>query len=91
MNKFFKFMLIMLLPIWLVAKNDDYTQVAAQIKESLQKVITEYRAGNVEQAVSDTQNAYFGLFEDVEAGIRINLGQKKAYSMAKHQMTCKKE
>ena len=81
MNKFFKFMLIMLLPIWLVAKNDDYTQVAAQIKESLQKVITEYRAGNVEQAVSDTQNAYFGLFEDVEAGIRINLGQKKAYSM----------
>ena len=83
MNKFFKFMLIMLLPIWLVAKNEDYEQVAAQIKESLQKVITEYRAGNVEQAVSDTQNAYFGLFEDVEAGIRINLGQKKAYSMEK--------
>lgn len=83
MNKFLKFMLIMLLPIWLIAKNDDYTQVAAQIKESLQKVITEYRAGNVEQAVSDTQNAYFGLFEDVEAGIRINLGQKKAYSMEK--------
>ncbi len=73
----------MLLPIWLMAKNDDYEQVAAQIKESLQKVITEYRAGNVEQAVSDTQNAYFGLFEDVEAGIRINLGQKKAYSMEK--------
>ena len=83
MNKFLKFMLIMLLPIWLMAKNDDYEQVAAQIKESLQKVITEYRAGNVEQAVSDTQNAYFGLFEDVEAGIRINLGQKKAYSMEK--------
>lgn len=83
MNKFLKFMLIMVLPIWLVAKNDDYEQVAAQIKESLQKVITEYRAGNVEQAVSDTQNAYFGLFEDVEAGIRINLGQKKAYSMEK--------
>ena len=83
MNKFLKFMLIMLLPIWLVAKNDDYEQVAAQIKESLQKVITEYRAGNIEQAVSDTQNAYFGLFEDVEAGIRINLGQKKAYSMEK--------
>ncbi len=83
MNKFFKFMLIMLLPVWLMAKNDDYTQVAAQIKESLQKVITEYRAGNVEQAVSDTQNTYFGLFEDVEAGIRINLGQKKAYSMEK--------
>ena len=76
-------MLIMLLPIWLIAKNEDYEQVAAQIKESLQKVITEYRAGNVEQAVSDTQNAYFGLFEDVEAGIRINLGQKKAYSMEK--------
>ena len=73
----------MLLPIWLIAKNEDYEQVAAQIKESLQKVITEYRAGNVEQAVSDTQNAYFGLFEDVEAGIRINLGQKKAYSMEK--------
>ncbi|WP_107775850.1 FTR1 family iron permease [Campylobacter concisus] len=83
MNKFLKFMLIMLLPIWLIAKNEDYEQVAAQIKESLQKVITEYRAGNVEQAVSDTQNAYFGLFEDVEAGIRINLGQKKAYSMEK--------
>ncbi|WP_107690757.1 FTR1 family iron permease [Campylobacter concisus] len=83
MNKFLKFMLIMLLPIWLIAKNEDYEQVAAQIKESLQKVITEYRAGNIEQAVSDTQNAYFGLFEDVEAGIRINLGQKKAYSMEK--------
>ena len=83
MNKFLKFILIMLLPIWLIAKNEDYEQVAAQIKESLQKVITEYRAGNVEQAVSDTQNAYFGLFEDVEAGIRINLGQKKAYSMEK--------
>ena len=83
MNKFLKFMLIMLLPIWLIAKNEDYEQVAAQIKESLQKVIIEYRAGNVEQAVSDTQNAYFGLFEDVEAGIRINLGQKKAYSMEK--------
>ena len=34
MNKFFKFMLIMLLPIWLVAKNDDYTQVAAQISNN---------------------------------------------------------
>ena len=83
MSKFFKFMLIMLLPVWLMAKNEDYEQVAAQIKESLQKVITEYRAGNVEQAVADTQNAYFGLFEDVEAAIRINLGQKKAYSMEK--------
>ena len=83
MSKIFKFMLIMLLPVWLMARNEDYEQVAAQIKESLQKVITEYRAGNVEQAVADTQNAYFGLFEDVEAAIRINLGQKKAYAMEK--------
>ena len=83
MSKFFKFMLIMLLPVWLMARNEDYEQVAAQIKESLQKVMTEYKAGNVEQAVADTQNAYFGLFEDVEAAIRINLGQKKAYAMEK--------
>lgn len=83
MKNFIKFLLIMLLPLWLNAKNEDYAQVAEQIKTSLEKVLAEYKAGNTQDAVTHTQEAYFGLFEDVEGAIRINLGQKKAYDMEK--------
>ncbi|MBR8461611.1 FTR1 family protein [Campylobacter sp. faydin G-105] len=83
MKRLGKIFIALLIPFVLFAKNEDFAQVADQIKIALDKVVTEYKAGNVAQAVSDTQNAYFGLFEDIEGAIRINLGQKKAYKMEK--------
>ena len=83
MSKIFKIFVLALLPILVFAKNDDYDQVVATIKSEFVKVIDEYKAGNVEQAVATVQNAYFGYFEDIEAGIRINFSQKKAYAMEK--------
>jgi len=83
MSKIFKIFVLALLPILVFANNDDYDQVVATIKSEFVKVIDEYKAGNVEQAVATVQNAYFGYFEDIEAGIRINFSQKKAYAMEK--------
>ena len=45
--------------------------------------MNEYKSGNTERAKELVQEAYFGHFENLEAGIRINLGQKKTYLMEK--------
>ncbi|MCR4941983.1 MAG: FTR1 family iron permease [Campylobacter sp.] len=83
MNKFMKFLLILLIPFCLFADDRDYATVAQDIKKELQKVIAEYKAGDVKQAVKDTQNAYFGHFEYIESGIRINISSKKSFAMEK--------
>ncbi|BCX80000.1 iron permease [Campylobacter sp. 19-13652] len=58
-------------------------QTISDIKNALNTVVAEYKAGEADKARSEVQNAYFGLFEDVEGAIRINISSKKAYSMEK--------
>lgn len=78
-----RFILILILPLFLWAKSDDFSKTTQDIKDALNAVVLEYKAGNIEKAKTDTQNAYFGLFEDIEGAIRINLSAKKAYQMEK--------
>ena len=62
---------------------DDYTKEAKEIQKKFIEVIELYKNGKNTEAVQLTQEAYFGHFEFLEAGIRINLGQKKSYAMEK--------
>lgn len=61
----------------------EYSDQADQIKQKFTQVINLYKDGKNAEARQLTQEAYFGHFEFLEAGIRINLGQKKSYSMEK--------
>lgn len=61
----------------------EYSDQADQIKQKFIQVINLYKDGKNAEARQLTQEAYFGHFEFLEAGIRINLGQKKSYSMEK--------
>lgn len=61
----------------------EYSDQADQIKQKFIQVIKLYKEGKNTEARQLTQEAYFGHFEFLEAGIRINLGQKKSYSMEK--------
>lgn len=62
---------------------DDYAKEAKEIQKKFVEVIELYKNGKNTEAVQLTQEAYFGHFEFLEAGIRINLGQKKSYAMEK--------
>lgn len=83
MSKIFKILIIAFLIPKLLFANDDYEQIVKDIKTAFVGVIDSYKSGDALKAAKDTQNAYFGLFEYIEAGIRINLGQKKAYALEK--------
>ncbi len=61
----------------------DYDKEADAIKELFSQAISSYEAQDTDNARKLTQEAYFGHFEFLEGGIRINLGQKKAYAMEK--------
>ncbi|ANE35671.1 ferrirhodotorulic acid ABC transporter, inner membrane protein [Campylobacter iguaniorum] len=61
----------------------DYDKEARSIEEIFVKVVELYKEGNSKEARELTQSAYFSHFENLEAGVRINLGQKKAYAMEK--------
>lgn len=76
-----KILAILLLPVALMAV--DYAAEAKAIKEALASVLELYKAGNEAEAKKQTQQAYFGHFENLEAGVRLNLGSKKSYDMEK--------
>lgn len=80
--KFIKFFLIAILAVFLNAA-PTYDEEAVFIKEKFAECLNEYKNGNNDRARELTQEAYFSHFENLEAGIRINLGQKKAYAMEK--------
>ncbi|RRD55448.1 FTR1 family iron permease [Campylobacter rectus] len=81
MNKFLKFILVLFIPFMLNAADSDYDSEIQSIKDSFVSIIQQYKDGKIDEAKTATQNAYFGHFENIEAAIRVNLGQKKAYSM----------
>ena len=82
--KFFKFAILALIfPFCMLLAQTDYRAEAATIKEKFAQAIKLYVDGNNSEARKITQEAYFGHFENLEAGIRINLGQKKSYDMEK--------
>ena len=81
MNKFLKFILALFIPFMLNAVDSDYDSEIQSIKDSFVSIIQQYKEGKIDEAKTATQNAYFGHFENIEAAIRVNLGQKKAYSM----------
>ena len=82
--KFFKFaVLALVFPFCMLLAQTDYRAEAATIKEKFAQAIKLYVDGNNSEARKITQEAYFGHFENLEAGIRINLSQKKSYAMEK--------
>ena len=82
--KFFKFAILALIfPFCMLLAQTDYRAEAAAIKEKFAQAIKLYVDGNNSEARKVTQEAYFGHFENLEAGIRINLSQKKSYAMEK--------
>ena len=82
--KFFKFaVLALIFPLAMLFADTDYRAEAATIKEKFAQAIKLYVDGNNSEARKITQEAYFGHFENLEAGIRINLSQKKSYDMEK--------
>lgn len=82
--KFFKFaVLALVFPFCMLLAQTDYRAEATTIKEKFAQAIKLYVDGNNSEARKITQEAYFGHFENLEAGIRINLGQTKSYSMEK--------
>lgn len=76
-----KILSFMLLPIMLMAS--DYNEQAQAIKDAFNKVLELYKEGKDNEAKKQTQQAYFGHFENLEAGVRLNLGSKKSYDMEK--------
>ena len=81
MSKFLKFILALFIPFMLNAQDADYGPEIQSIKDSFVSIMQQYKDGKIDEAKTTTQNAYFGHFENIEAAIRVNLGQKKAYSM----------
>ncbi|WP_177387018.1 FTR1 family protein [uncultured Campylobacter sp.] len=82
--KFFKFAIFALIfPFCMLLAQTDYRAEAAAIKEKFAQAVKFYVDGNNSEARKITQEAYFGHFENLEAGIRINLSQKKSYDMEK--------
>jgi len=82
--KFFKFAILALIfPFCMLLAQTDYRAEAAAIKEKFAQAVKFYVDGNNSEARKITQEAYFGHFENLEAGIRINLSQKKSYDMEK--------
>ncbi|MBP3223830.1 MAG: FTR1 family protein [Campylobacter sp.] len=61
----------------------DYQAEAQAIKAKFEQALSAYDSGDSASARKLTQEAYFSHFENLEAGIRINLGQKKSYAMEK--------
>ena len=81
MTKILRFIFALFIPFALNAADTDYTPEIQSIKDSFVSIMQQYKEGKIDEAKTTTQNAYFGHFENIEAAIRVNLGQKKAYSM----------
>ena len=79
---------VLVVPFMLNANETDYAKTIQSIKDAFVNISALYQEGltsnddaKINEAKTATQNAYFQHFENVEAGIRVNLGQKKAYAM----------
>lgn len=84
MKILFKLLIISLISFQIsFSKDIDYDGEAVAIKNKFEEVVRLYKEGKNQEARQLTQQAYFGHFENLEAGVRINLGQKKSYAMEK--------
>ena len=88
MRSFLKMLFVLVVPFMLNANETDYAKTIQSIKDAFVNISALYQEGlasnddaKINEAKTATQNAYFQHFENVEAGIRVNLGQKKAYAM----------
>ena len=88
MRSFLKMLFVLAVPFMLNANETDYAKTIQSIKDAFVNISALYQEGltsnddaKINEAKTATQNAYFQHFENVEAGIRVNLGQKKAYAM----------
>lgn len=81
MKIFFRFLMILILPTLLLARNLDYADIMSRIKQTFQESLTLYEKGEQEEAKLVAQSAYFELFENLEGPIRINVSGRKAYAM----------
>lgn len=88
MRSFLKILFVLAVPFMLNANETDYAKTIQSIKDAFVNISALYQEGltsndeaKINEAKTATQNAYFQHFENVEAGIRVNLGQKKAYAM----------
>lgn len=81
MKVIINFILVMLMQVHLFGI--DYDKEAKNIEDIFINVMQLYKDGKSKEARELTQSAYFSHFENLESGIRINLGQKKAYAMEK--------
>ncbi|MFM2479842.1 FTR1 family protein [Celerinatantimonas sp. YJH-8] len=59
----------------------DYQKAADEINSRLDKALTLYQNGDVNQAKRTVQMAYFEIFEGLEGPIRINYSQQYSYQL----------
>ncbi len=83
MSAFVRIAFIFLATFSLLFGEIDYQLEAQNIKRVFNEAVELYKNGKNQEAREATQTAYFSHFENLEAGIRINLGQKKSYAMEK--------
>jgi high-affinity iron transporter len=59
----------------------DYQAAVDDINTRLDKTFEHYQAGNIPEAKSAVQMAYFDVYEDIEGPIRINYSQQYSYQL----------
>lgn len=59
----------------------DYQAAADDINNRLDQTLVLYQAGEIVQAKSKVQMAYFDIYENIEGPIRINYSQKYSYQL----------
>ncbi|MBL4831738.1 MAG: FTR1 family iron permease [Aliivibrio sp.] len=59
----------------------DYQAAAEDINNRLNKTLELYQSGEISQAKSKVQMAYFDVYESIEGPIRINYSQKYSYQL----------
>ena len=60
---------------------DNYQQWVADISQRLDKTASLMQQGNIDDARTEVQMAYFEVFENLEGPIRINFSAQKSYQM----------
>ncbi|RJQ54537.1 MAG: iron permease, partial [Nitrospiraceae bacterium] len=59
----------------------DYKGMVNEISGFLNEALDHYKKGNIQEAKSKTQAAYFEVFENLEGPIRINISASKNYEL----------
>jgi len=77
------FLLAMAAAGWAQAAAENWTPVAGQVIEQLDRALDSYQSGNAEKARRAVIQAYFGPFEGekMEAAIRSHLGIEPAFML----------